>query len=762
MASLSSVLKLTLLDGVTGPARRIQGVLSTFQRQQTSMLAPMRGIGGQLLAFGAGYLGVTKGISGTIGAAIEFESAFADVRKVVDASDEQFQNMSRTIKSMSRELPMTSVEIAQLFAAAGESGVATTDLKAFAEMASRVGIAFDMSAGEAGESLAKLKTQLGLNVSEVGDMADAINHLSNNMASKAKDITEYMLRVGSLAEMGGFAKEEIAAIGSAMIAAGAQAETAGTAMQNVVKKMTAGSFAKKEQRTAAKALGLDLPAIAKQMQKDAPGALKTVLKALAKAPKDQQIALLSQFFGDEAKAFAPLIGNIGLLDQALDSVANKTNYSGSAFREYVARAGTTANALQILRNKIAYVFEDMGEAWLPTIKEGVAAIGGVLDTLGSRAGIFDKMGASLKGFTQGLGFDGGVKEAIESLGDLLFGVVDGDGAADKLGSLFAKFEGYGKSIRQFGEDIKDNPIVKFLSDLSPYYLDVLKWTFGFMLISGAIRKLAAAMWLLSGAATAFGAIKALAGIAGALGLGGGLLGLPDGDGKKNPKGGKPVKPTGKVPFSPLTMGIAGVTGFAALMGWGAENLKNDPDRQERDNKKSAQNIRALKNLFGFGGNDNSSHPYRDGNYDDGGRAASQDEYLGKDGKENVPAVPAGWPTIFDKKFWLGEAANPAFDSKQHFGVETKAATTGSPVTVDQLLTGLQGKPMSLDAGTIGQLLQPSRGVQEVRVTNKEPPNVTVHAPITITGVSSPEAAADAAASRLGQAVKSAVESSYSD
>ncbi|MCA0341230.1 MAG: phage tail tape measure protein, partial [Proteobacteria bacterium] len=470
MASKSAELRLSLLDGVTGPARRVNGALAALNRQTSSIMSPLRGLTGSVMAFGAGYIGVTKGISSTVGAAIEFESAFADVRKVVDASDEQFANMSRTIKSMSRELPMTSVEIAQLFAAAGESGVATSDLKAFAEMAARVGIAFDMSAGEAGESLAKLKTQLGLNVAEVGDMADAINHLSNNMASKAKDITSYMLRVGSLADMAGFAKEEIAAIGSAMIAAGAPAEVAGTAMQNVVKALTKGNFAKKEQRDAAKAMGLDLPTIAKQMQKDAPKALKTVLTALAKAPKDQQIALLSQFFGDEAKAFAPLIGNIGLLDQALDSVADKSKYSGSAFNEFVARSNTTANALQILRNKIAYVFEDMGEAWLPTIKEGVAAIGGVLDTLGERAGIFDKLGTGLKGFLQGLGYDGGVKEAIEGLGDLLFGEVDGDGAADKLGRIFKQFEGYGASIRQFKKDLDDNPIVQFFADLSPYYL----------------------------------------------------------------------------------------------------------------------------------------------------------------------------------------------------------------------------------------------------------------------------------------------------
>lgn len=723
MASLSSVLKLTLLDGVTGPARRIQGVLSNFRRQQTAMMGPMRGIGGQLLAFGAGYLGVTRGISSTVGAAIEFESAFADVRKVVDASDEQFQNMSRTIKSMSRELPMTSVEIAQLFAAAGESGVATSDLKSFAEMAARVGIAFDMSAGEAGESLAKLKSQLGLSVGETGEMADAINHLSNNMASKAKDITAYMLRVGKLAEMGGLAKEQVAAIGSAMISAGAEAETAGTAMQNVVKAMTRGASAKKSQRDAAKALGLDLPALSKQMQKDAPGAIKKVLGAIAKAPKDRHISLISDFFGDEAKAFAPLIGNIGLLDQALDSVADKSKYSGSAFNEFVARSNTTANALQILRNKIAYVFEDMGEAWLPTIKEGVAAIGGVLDTLGERAGIFDKLGTGIKGFLQGLGYDGGVKEAIEGLGDLLFGEVDGDGAADKLGRIFKQFEGYGQSVREFSAAIRDNPVAQFLGEIGAQGFKLMAASVGIALVAGAVMKLARAVAFLTGITTAIGIIKSLGSIGGILGGAAGFPGLGGGKPGGTPGG----TPAGNTPavgwWSRVGTWFKGL-GMGAAIGSVPQILSDTPgDTFEKQVENQAKAKKALQDLLGLGGNDNSSHPYLTPDNDDGGRAASQDAFLA--GPERMP-------------------------------------TGGSPVSVEQMLAGLQSKPLSLDAGTIGQLLQPSRGVQEVRDVNRQPPNVTVSNVFNITGVSSPEAAADAAAARLGQAVKSAVESSYSD
>lgn len=74
----------------------------------------------------------------------------------------------------------------------------------------------------------------------------------------------------------------------------------------------------------------------------------------------------------------------------------------------------------------------------------------------------------------------------------------------------------------------------------------------------------------------------------------------------------------------------------------------------------------------------------------------------------------------------------------------------------------QDRSLTLDAGTIGQLLQPSRGVQEVRVTSKEPPNVTVHAPVTITNISSPQEAVDAAASQLGQRIKAAYEAADTD
>ncbi len=697
MAVLKSQLRLSLLDDVTARARKISGVLAGLQRQQMAFASPLRGLGGQLLAFGGAYLGVTQGIDATAGAAMRFESAFADVKKVVSASDEQFDNMRRTIKQMSTEIPLTATDIASIFAAAGEAGVATNDLKSFAEMAARVGIAFDMSAGEAGESLAKLKTQLGLTVGETGDMADAINHLSNNMASKASDITNYMLRVGSLAEMGGFAKEEIAAIGSAMIAAGAESETAGTAMQNVVKAMTRGSFAKKGQVEAAKALGLDLPTIAKQMQKDAPKALKKVLGAIAKAPKSQQIAILSQFFGDEAKAFAPLIGNIGLLDQALDSVNDKAKYGGSAFKEFVARSNTTANALQLLRNRFANVFEGIGESMLPSIKSAALGIGDILDTLGERATPFDKLSRAIQGFSQGLGFTGGIREAIDAMGDLLLGPADGSGAADKLGRIFAKFKEWGADVREFNAALQDSAIGRFLGEVGGYGFKLMLASVAFGILAGSVRKLASALLFLSGASTAIGIIKTLGKVGSIL-----TAGTPGGKpGPAAPKAAPGILSKFLPVIGRLTAGAAGIAATAAIVQAGKEKIASDPTKQTKDAERFAQTISWMKNLFSGSGGSNK-------------------------GADGVSARPGQ----------VSPFLAPAPDD-------------GS----------VSARPVAIDASSIAAMTQPT-GVQQVAVTNQQPVAVNVHNSFVINEAANAQATAAAAAAQIGAASKAAVEASF--
>jgi len=68
---------------------------------------------------------------GAIEPAVEFETAFAKVIQAVDASPQEYDDLRESIREMSKELPMTAVEIAGIADAAGRLGIQVTDIKDF-------------------------------------------------------------------------------------------------------------------------------------------------------------------------------------------------------------------------------------------------------------------------------------------------------------------------------------------------------------------------------------------------------------------------------------------------------------------------------------------------------------------------------------------------------------------------------------------------------------------------------------------------------
>lgn len=384
MASIrEAALKLSLIDGISGKLGGLKGALSGLDSRVAALDRSIGKTRGQL--FGAAGAAVAAGaaLALPVRRAIEFESAMADVRKVVDfESPEAFQKMSADILNLSRQLPMTAEGIADIVAAAGQSGLANDELLEFAEMAAKVGVAWDVSADEAGEALAKLKTALGLSVADTQTLADAINHLGNNTAGSANDILNFTRRVAPMAGQFGLTAEQASAMGAAMIGSGFQAEVAATSFMNMGRSLTAGASATKRQRAAYKELGLDAKQVALDMQKDATGTLNTVLARLREAPAHVRASLMTDIFGAEARALGPLVSNAELFAQALELVADRLNYAGSAQAEYGERAKTTQNNLQLLRNRVTAAGVAFGNVLLPAVNDIAGALGPVIDRIG--------------------------------------------------------------------------------------------------------------------------------------------------------------------------------------------------------------------------------------------------------------------------------------------------------------------------------------------------------------------------------------------
>ena len=305
---------------------------------------------------------------------IEFESAIADVKKVVDFdTPQQFKEMERDILKMTRKIPMAGKEIATIVAAGGQSGVAREHLTGFAEDAAKMGVAFDMAAGQAGESMATLSNVLQIPISKIGILGDAINHLSDNANSKAADIVNVLTRVGSDIKQLGMTENQGAALGSTFLSMGKAPELAAQAMKGMITSMSVmkAGGAKKELAE----LGLTTKEFATAMDKDANGAMLNLLARVKQLPKAEQFPMLLEMFGrnyaDDAMMLANNIGEynrqLALLEER--DASGNLKYLGSMQREFANRSATTANQIQLFKNGLSELGIQLGAMVLPAVND---------------------------------------------------------------------------------------------------------------------------------------------------------------------------------------------------------------------------------------------------------------------------------------------------------------------------------------------------------------------------------------------------------
>lgn len=333
------------------------------------------------------YAAAAYAFSAPIKAAVNFEAAMSDVRKVVDFdTPEQFKEMGKDILELSKRIPMTAEQISQIVAAGGQSGIARNDLLAFAESAAKMGIAFDTTADHAGQMMAQWRTAFNMGQKDVEELADKINHLGNNTAASALQISEVVTRIGPLGEVGGMASGEIAALGASLVGSGISTEIASTGIKNLILTMVAGESATNKQKATLEQLGFSAEGMAQAMQKDAKGAIISLLESVKTLDKETQAATLQNLFGKESiGAIAPLLTNLDGLKKTFDMVGDAAQYTGSNEAEFAAKCDTTANQLELLKNTSVAVGIEIGNGMLPAFNQLLQTIQPVAEAIGEFA-----------------------------------------------------------------------------------------------------------------------------------------------------------------------------------------------------------------------------------------------------------------------------------------------------------------------------------------------------------------------------------------
>ena len=385
--------------------------LDRIMKKRDGVLARRAALRGQMLD--AVALGAT--LAAPLKAAIDFESAMADVRKVVEFdTPDGLQKLGEELKNMSRTIPISAAGLAQIAASGGQLGVAAENLGAFTDTVSKMAIAYDMSAEEAGNAMAKLANVYQIPITEMSKLGDAINHLSDNTAAKARDMVPALNMIGGTARQFGLTAVQSSALVSAFISLGKAPTKAGTAINAMLSKLqTAGKQGKKFQ-DAFKSLGLDIKAFEEQLKTDAQGAILSFLETVEKLDKQARSGVLFDLFGMEYQDdLALLVGSLKEYKKAITAVGTEQKYAGSMQREFANRAATTANNLQLLKNSLSEVGINLGNLVLPALNSIVGAIRGVTTSMAEFAQTYPTISKVVVGLAVGLM---GVKIAAIGLG----------------------------------------------------------------------------------------------------------------------------------------------------------------------------------------------------------------------------------------------------------------------------------------------------------------------------------------------------------
>lgn len=734
MGQLSSTLKLSVLDGVTGPFRRISGVVSSLNRQTSSMMAPMRGMTGQILAFGGAYLGVSEGWSRTYTAAADAQAALSEMGIKAGLSQVQLGVLQKRLVDLSPKVNQSTTDLMAGVDAMLTMGTSAKDAEGAIPAIGKAATATGASIADLSNASSSAMQNLGVLPSEITRMLDGMAHAGNAGAFELKNMAAAFPQLTASAQgLGIHGVEGVNDLAAALQIARRGAGDASTASNNLSDFM--GKIVTPQTIKNFKKFGVDVTKELSKVKKSGISPIEHFIGLIDKKTQGGKGELLTQIFGDKQTLdfIRPMIA--GFDDYLrIRNEANKAN--GTVADAYAKRMEDANQKAKSLRISLENLGTSIGGNLLGPVAEVAEELAHVFNTLDSRFTVVDEIKARMEGLFLGLGLGDGAG-AMKGLRDLIFGAEDAAGAADKYGRLFGQFQDYGKSIREFGKDVAKNPVVAFFKDLSPYYFEALKWSIGFAVVAAAVRKLASAMMLLSGASTILNAIKGISGVAAALGIGGGAAvttAASSGKGK-----------------GASAAGAAASKGGARLARWfSGEGIKNLVDSGRKSNS-----LTMFEQL---------------GKYT--GKFGSTPGWLGK-GAAKILGTPS----------MVAETTFRALDAVPHATMES--ATKGNPDLLPALdrenalwrgvafeggrhRTGLGAgpqpgdRPLSLDSGTISQLLQPTRGVQEVRVTNKQVPEIRQTNNFYITEAASGKDTAAAVMSDIGGVVKNAVEAADTD
>ncbi|VTT02426.1 phage tail tape measure protein [Streptococcus oralis] len=335
-------------------------------------------------------------------AAVDYESAFAGVKKTVDeTATVSYKNLSDGIRQMAKELPASAVEIANVAEVAGQLGIKAEDILTFSRTMIDMGESTNLSAEEAATAIAKIANILGLTSDEYGRFGASVVDLGNNFATTERDIVEMTNRLAAGGKLAGLTAPDILGLATAMSSVGIEAEAGGTAMTQTLTAIgnavsLTGKGAADDLNLIAKTAGMTSEEFQQAWKEKPVVALQSFIRGLKDAQEKgvNMNAILAQL-GMTGIRQSNMLKSLAL---ASDKMGDAVDRSNKAWKENTAltneankRYETTESQLKMFKNQVTDLAIEFGGPLLKALREGLTAAKPWIDTLTKMAKQFSSM-----------------------------------------------------------------------------------------------------------------------------------------------------------------------------------------------------------------------------------------------------------------------------------------------------------------------------------------------------------------------------------
>ena len=310
--------------------------------------------------------------------AISFESAFADVRKTVNATDEEFDVLTDDVRQLATEVPTTAQDLAKIMGLAGQMNVPTDQLIDFTRAMVDFGNATNITAEDATQDIAQIYNVIGKggNFSTLDNLLSTIVELGNNTATTEKDIVEMFTNIAAASSRVGMTEQQMAALAATLSSLNLDkggASAISKILTTIDMQVATNGKKLEEWASAAKMSVADFK---KAWGEDAAGALTAILKGMSETTDEG--GSLNQMLDELGVSELRQIDTLSRLVNAQGEYQKNIGLANNAYKEGTAlsveaskRYQTVESRIQILKNSFNEFSMTIGELFLPFINKGI-------------------------------------------------------------------------------------------------------------------------------------------------------------------------------------------------------------------------------------------------------------------------------------------------------------------------------------------------------------------------------------------------------